>query len=733
MNFLSKAHDASHQVLCQLIHSALFQTSTIALQKRLSLKLKSSNDNNDRKRKRKGKDDTSENDNVDNNVDNSTSTTTSSRTAYHITQGDVDEAYAITQRVGKKWMEKLEKEGEMEMAIIVDFLVKRGRFFEEEEKGGGVHLNIPKHLFYKSPTDNNADTLDSTQSGDVDKHIDLNSNMSDGNEKEENDNHNSSSRRKRKRKRNSSNDIQIHVLGDDESSSDNSSDSSSIILQQTSTATSASANTNQQGIETDTDTGSHSKEQQESHETNIPIPTETIIDDETTNNEIQGQKDVIDAFKSNVPFIALSKLGGGENPFKRQQQQNNNSTFTSPSHRESENWHPLPSISTGANSSARIISSDTNDDDESGMNLNRNHIPRCMNLSPEKLKKLPNQHQLYGVPFQTFEEHCKVFKCNDKYTTTSTTSAEKDNVIKSQIKILDELGRNGHTMWNYDWNIIQNAAFHNRDRVHLHVSSSSLSKRQGNSFFGQNETNDDVENVEEDNVNVDDTTTSNRNNIGNSLDAGVDMSPIVSGRIASDFGSATWSFEEIEKSFSASEIKHLHNTMVHKQNDAEQEQEKAYMSNCQKCVGALKLIGHIHLWEQLKQGNNWNGPREDPMFFEDDNSNDKAANNGNDHHTQKLRKKVFAKARRQRIYPNIESKKVDDLRKLSSKVSFTERNLSSSSSSPSCYFMELDLGECMMSLRSGSNNDDNDHEDSSIHDEPRNFIFRSLEISLEER
>ena len=71
-----------------------------------------------------------------------------------------------------------------------------------------------------------------------------------------------------------------------------------------------------------------------------------------------------------------------------------------------------------------------------------------MSLYPEKLKTLPDQHQLYGVLFQIFEEHSKVFKCNDKYIATSTTPAQNDNIIKSQIKILNELGRNGHTMWN---------------------------------------------------------------------------------------------------------------------------------------------------------------------------------------------------------------------------------------------------------------------------------------------
>ena len=68
----------------------------------------------------------------------------------------------------------------------------------------------------------------------------------------------------------------------------------------------------------------------------------------------------------------------------------------------------------------------------------------------------------------------------------------------------------------------------------------------------------------------------------------------------------------------------------------------------------------------------------------------------------KRAEKVFAKVRWQRLYPYIENKKVDDLRKLSSKASFTGRNSSLSSSSLSCYFMELNLGGYVMSLRSGT-------------------------------
>ena len=59
-------------------------------------------------------------------------------------------------------------------------------------------------------------------------------------------------------------------------------------------------------------------------------------------------------------------------------------------------------------------------------------------------------------------------------------------------------------------------------------------------------------------MNVDDTTTrctSNINNSNNSTDDGIDISPpVISNRIASDFGSVMWSFEEIEKSFSIRDI-----------------------------------------------------------------------------------------------------------------------------------------------------------------------------------
>eukprot|EP00551_Chaetoceros_affinis_P005235 CAMPEP_0203681912 /NCGR_PEP_ID=MMETSP0090-20130426/44133_1 /ASSEMBLY_ACC=CAM_ASM_001088 /TAXON_ID=426623 /ORGANISM="Chaetoceros affinis, Strain CCMP159" /LENGTH=157 /DNA_ID=CAMNT_0050550597 /DNA_START=627 /DNA_END=1100 /DNA_ORIENTATION=+ len=149
-----------------------------------------------------------------------------------------------------------------------------------------------------------------------------------------------------------------------------------------------------------------------------------------------------------------------------------------------------------------------------------------------------------------------------------------------------------------------------------------------------------------------------------------------------------WSLDDIKDTLSEDEKASLFDEMLHHSSD-----EKG--SKHHKCIGALKVPGSFHLWEQIS-GGKWHKTK------------DKTS--GNHGYVQKKRKKEHMKAKRHRFYPNTEIKKPRDLAKLPSKVSFTESSRS--------YFMEFDLGECMMTLPFG------------ISCEGRNAVFRSLEIVL---
>ena len=425
------------------------------------------------------------------------------------------------------------------------------------------------------------------------------------------------------------------------------------------------------------------------------------------------------------------------------------------------------------------ISSSTNNNTNTNTNIrNQNHIPTCTMLPVHKIKT-SLKDQLYGHPLPTLKEHCHAFKC---YVNNNTSNnKEYESRIKATIQLIDALGYSNHTNWYYNWNTIENAVMRNRKRI----QTIQLPKRKKRKFIharneeGKEEETDVIVIEEGDSQeqllqlkqqNDDNAISTNNNNNSSNTnitneygisDKGTrkrknnDLNTneiIVEGcctapRHASTFdGSVQWSWDEIKDTFTSNEIRTLYKTMIHDEynSDIDMENDSVHDEsmilqgshdqinalgddegtavNCHKCMGALKMVGSFHLWEQLRHHDNWNGPREDsPSSCPIDttvNHND----GNNQRHIQKRRKKAFAKAKRQRLYPNIELKKVDKLSKLSTKVAFTH--------SSGKYNMELDLGECMMNLcvkrSSGSKNDRN----KGI--QMRNFHFRSLEILLEE-
>ncbi len=303
-------------------------------------------------------------------------------------------------------------------------------------------------------------------------------------------------------------------------------------------------------------------------------------------------------------------------------------------------------------------------------NLNsKNVIPLCSNLSHDKLQSI-SPDQLYGVPRNTLLEHTSTVNCHP--------IIGKEKFVKFQIEALDTLGHRDNTLWQFDWNVIQSASRRNHNRIHL-VDSISPRKRQK---LGQ----------EEQNLNSQAFVTSP---IGNANVAD-DLPPPSHQSMLS-----SWSIEDAYKTFNSDEIKNLVDTMIH--NEEEDNDPNKVQHGC---VGALKFTGNSHLWEQVKAGN-WNGPMDEPI-----------SEGTNDVFVQKRRKKAYLKAKRQRLYPNSETnKKVEHINKLSSKISYTE--------SSGKHFIELDLGECIVSLQSHIKDDNN---------KPisRKIAFKSLEISLSE-
>ena len=352
------------------------------------------------------------------------------------------------------------------------------------------------------------------------------------------------------------------------------------------------------------------------------------------NNLQTHDYDAIDKMSTANPFMAISrnleiKVGLHEE------------NSTSPcGEGTSSDWHPLPSLPLASNLSKQ------------------NHIP-CCTILPENQIERCDPNQLFGVPRKTLIEHANMIQCHP--------IVGKEDYIRSQIKILDSLGRNKNTSWQYDWNVIESACRRNNNRMH---QEDCLSSRKRQKL------------VENEQVRLIDSRESATN------------TSKISGYQHIEQSITSWTMEDAYKCFSTHEINVLVDKMVHSQ-DKDSSQEIPH-----NCVGALKITGNTHLWEQVRQGN-WNGPMDEVSFDVE-----------NDVFVQKKRKKAYLKSKRQRLYPHSETKRVEHINKLSSKISFTEMK--------GRHSIDFDLGECIISLKSG------------VKRISRKFAFKSLEICLVE-
>jgi len=168
--------------------------------------------------------------------------------------------------------------------------------------------------------------------------------------------------------------------------------------------------------------------------------------------------------------------------------------------------------------------------------------------------------------------------------------------------------------------------------------------------------------------------------------------------------SQSWTMNEIKNEMSSDMDQRILKTMVHK----DMEEEYLRESEFHHIEGALKHVGLVHLWEQKRLGS---------MKDEDE---------GN--MSTKKKAKIVKKARKMRLWPHTlekQEKTGDKLQK--SKViwseSFMKQDVLGGSEEDSKllhkYWMEFDLGECMLQFMSS--------EDGSVNKTA--MAFRSLEIS----
>ena len=205
-------------------------------------------------------------------------------------------------------------------------------------------------------------------------------------------------------------------------------------------------------------------------------------------------------------------------------------------------------------------------------------------------------------------------------------------------------------------------------------------------------------------------------------------SELIKGRKPSIYGQLQWSMQDIKRQLGQNEMDMLDATMVHI------DDESSSVSN-NTCQGYLKTLGNIHLFEQIRVGK-WRGFMDEiPIDTEGDGDRDNVV--GKD--VIKMRKKAHRKAKRQRLYPNYEegTKGYQDSKLKSKILRVTEgkegmrlRNNVDLSDEQENQCMELDLGECILSLAVK-----HVHSDSST-DVPvpvkMMMAFRSIEVSLSE-
>jgi len=479
----------------------------------------------------------------------------------------------------------------------------------------------------------------------------------------------------------------------------------------------------------------------------VASPSEVLVEVQQQRKEHDNDKS-LSTIKQSTPYSTLLKIGQLD-PCHLNSSTIDNGT--------AEEWHPLPAVESSPQSSSLV------------------HIPNPCILPPDQIKG-QSEHQLYGLP---------------------ALQMAKTMNIREQINIIEEMGircqdgtidmdsnggerltpNYGHTMWPYGWDLIQDQAEKNHERLHPH----KLKKGSGRNIDddGYEEMVEVIPRslLDDGLVSTESTQVGGRNsaNEQNDMDSGrngitpVEDEPIFVGvsdggdtqrlsatkvfektimslrikrkrdeskrgtsngenRISvrdleaqnvvskkpSAYGDRQWNIDQIKNELGEDVRNKLEQTMLHKDEETARE-------HC-SCRGSLKMLGNIHLWEQLRS-NQWKGKMDEvPCEGGEDMQSDENA----DKKTLKLRKSAHRKAKKQRLYPNYEAgtKGYHDS-KFTSKIIWAEKGREGATpdsihvgSDNQC--MELDLADCIISLVPSHGTP-----------VPRKMLaFRSLEISL---
>jgi len=463
------------------------------------------------------------------------------------------------------------------------------------------------------------------------------------------------------------------------------------------------------------------------------------IDSIHTNSASNAQEKAVEKVPSSLPYVSLYNVG---------QKDSCNLHTTAPNihiHGSASDWHPMsaltPPTSTQLQSQATTSTSSI-------------YIPNVYQMPLDKIQKC-QEEQLYGQP-------------------AVKMPASTKSKIRDQISTIDKMAYDNQTMWKGDWDIIQNVVDKNKAKLRQQAMSNKRkhtddqqgddiievvprsmldhdddeddSDKDGNqtALQGKNDSEDEIIYVrDEDDENMQHIQINERwsqanpdisnkrrateeQNVGaRGLDKNIastsNAAISITGRPPSDIDHVRWSYQDIKDDLGIDNQVCLEETMIHNNND-----RKEY----NVCQGALKVVGNVHLWEQMS-ANLWKGPMDElPKEDEVDNAASGKA-------VMKRRKAAHRLARKRRIYPNVELKMnaSRDLSNVSSKIVWSEPDNPAGEQQLIAHindkpqFMELDMGECTISLllpQAGESQPTNHPSNKK-----KTYAFRSLELSLD--
>jgi len=378
---------------------------------------------------------------------------------------------------------------------------------------------------------------------------------------------------------------------------------------------------------------------------------------ETTHHHQQRQ---ITQDSRMIPYVMVNKLVGDHDPC--------NLHSTTEISGTSADWNPLPSLSSSP------------------------YIPCAQNLPSDKIRPW---NQLYGNP-------------------ASRIKPKNDSYIQDQIEILDELGRRNQTLWRYDWNVIEQSVERlneegpngrKRQKSHhiIEVVPKSIIEHeldQNEIIVGMDSNKDILKDLKLGSKWSQPVGLTASKKVGRPRKYNIIQDVCVRGRPPTSESELTFALHDLSNNDEI-DISSLEACMVHS--------SRVAMKPIAIIKGALKPVGEIHMWEQVRSGE-W-----------EDMENTLA----------KQKKKIIRKAKKRRIDPHTEvssgsrelgRSKVVHTEIYEKDVVVSEQDLHKKRG------IELDLGECTIEMY-------RTEDDPTSEKQPGPYLtlaFRSLECSLSE-